>query len=828
MKKSLLFIALLFYSTFNFSQDLIKKDSLIQAFFKENIYVHKQLKEKFSVHTNKKTYYPGEKIWFKAYVVKDIDNKPYTTTTNLYVRLVSSSGETLDKKLFFCEKGSTYGELEIPDNLKGGKYYIEVNTNWNLNFKEAIYKTEIVILNTNETETANNKSSKKIKNDLKIDFYPESGILLKKRYNKIFFKATKNGIPVEVEGEIIDKLTKDKLGKVKSNSNGVGVFNVYIRANQRKKIVFKHEREDYKIDLPKAKEVGFILNKAREDEKAIIVRVKTNSKTIQKKFNDTLFVVLERKGFVRSVNPIILNKKYENYIINYPKEIFFEGINEITLFDSNKNTLAKRNFFLKKKKDIKLEVLLKKETKDSLYLDIKSLNYFKKINTSIAISFDKIEKDKRSNIMYDYLISPYISLSSKSSFHLSDKNNLNLCINSMPYSFKKGKNIFFKKNKPFEQGISLEGEASGFIIKSDNYKIDYKVVLSSMENGVFLTTKLNSDDTFRFNHIKMNHPSEFQLSLLDDKGKTVSCSFYVFKKTFDNKQFIDTLNIDNDLPVNSPSMIDSNMNILKKDIVKINDNVTAGLVDEDGNEELNEVVITGKKRVKKKKQEFIQNFEDVNKVNFKTTKVLKTRLISSNTISDIVHGIQGVVYVKSEQNVVFTGRGPNSFLGNQAALVVFNGSVLTDHSLLEEIRASELDGRIRVNKSGAGYGIRGANGVLVINTKRIKTLKKNNKSLKGSKNEIKKEPKLHKTNYGYTKPTLKYKNTMLDNESDDYKCIDWLPNFNINPNKSNILKVKKINKKRGKLIINGFTEDGELLYEIIDIPYSFLYNKFNE
>ena len=50
-----------------------------------------------------------------------------------------------------------------------------------------------------------------------------------------------------------------------------------------------------------------------------------------------------------------------------------------------------------------------------------------------------------------------------------------------------------------------------------------------------------------------------------------------------------------------------------------------------------------------------------------------------------------------------------------------------------------------------------------------------------------------------------------------YGTIDWVPNFTLNPNTTNILKIKKPIDEHVKLIIQGISLDGDLIYKIIEL-----------
>ena len=205
--RDLLFLLLTLVLSSVFSQEKTLKDSIADSFLKENSYFHGVLKEKFFIHTNKNLYFSGEKIWFKAYIVKDIDDKPYNLTKNLSVSLLNSDKKTVLSSLFFVEKGSSFGEIELPKTLLSGKYFIELTTSWDSNFsgKKYTHAVDVVNLDKNKKTIKNTLSLEESK--IKIDFYPESGILLKKRFNRVYIKVKKGGKVLKLKGKIIDEET---------------------------------------------------------------------------------------------------------------------------------------------------------------------------------------------------------------------------------------------------------------------------------------------------------------------------------------------------------------------------------------------------------------------------------------------------------------------------------------------------------------------------------------------------------------------------------------------------------------------------------------------
>ncbi|WP_044398592.1 hypothetical protein [Lacinutrix sp. Hel_I_90] len=143
MKFLKLFLIVLFASQ-SFSQQSItqKAETLVNS-----DYFHTFKIEKFFLHTNKTVYFSGEKIWFKAYIVEDDSNTAFIETTNVYVNLYNENFELVTSQLFYAEKGKTYGEIELPKDLKSSNYYLQLDTQWNNNFKrQAVFPIQIIDL----------------------------------------------------------------------------------------------------------------------------------------------------------------------------------------------------------------------------------------------------------------------------------------------------------------------------------------------------------------------------------------------------------------------------------------------------------------------------------------------------------------------------------------------------------------------------------------------------------------------------------------------------------------------------------------------------------
>ena len=133
MRYFILIITLLL--TQNTQSQSSNKNNRLESFNYDE-YFHNYNIENFYLHTNKSTYFTDESVFFKAYVVNEVTNKPNLVTTNLHINLYDFNNQLVFSHLFYVEKGKSFGSIKLPKDLKSGKYTLQLNTQWNRNFKK--------------------------------------------------------------------------------------------------------------------------------------------------------------------------------------------------------------------------------------------------------------------------------------------------------------------------------------------------------------------------------------------------------------------------------------------------------------------------------------------------------------------------------------------------------------------------------------------------------------------------------------------------------------------------------------------------------------------
>jgi len=93
------------------------------------------LEEKTYLQTDKPYYYPGEKLWFKAYMNYRTPQIKDSLSRVLYVELVNTKGGVERSAVVRIENGTAIGALVVPASLHPDNYFLRAYTNWMLNFE---------------------------------------------------------------------------------------------------------------------------------------------------------------------------------------------------------------------------------------------------------------------------------------------------------------------------------------------------------------------------------------------------------------------------------------------------------------------------------------------------------------------------------------------------------------------------------------------------------------------------------------------------------------------------------------------------------------------
>lgn len=293
--------------------------------------------EKVYLHTDKLSYFPGEDLWYKAYLMMGPNHVPDSITEVLYVELISNQGIVINRQAVHMKAGLGWGDFKIPSQSNPGKFILKAYTRYMMNFDPAFYyrKPISVIAESQDliegpeyiTETNEVTETTKAK-PIKIEFFPEGGDLVAGIQNFIAFKSTLDGKKgLDTKGVIKNDKGEEVLD-FESRKFGMGLFSFTPVQGDKYYAHLNNEGEEYIVVLPDALEKGYALHiKLSGDKLYIWVR---NNMGINM---DNSYVIGQFRGF-----PFItINAEPDHdfiYSVFSIKDIP-NGIIQFTFFDAN-------------------------------------------------------------------------------------------------------------------------------------------------------------------------------------------------------------------------------------------------------------------------------------------------------------------------------------------------------------------------------------------------------------------------------------------------------------------------------------------------------------
>ncbi len=335
--------------------------------FASNIYQFNQIfpQEKVYIQFDNTSYYTGETIWFKAFVV-EASTLHRAPSKVLYVELVSPTGVILKQQKLKIVHGQADGSFPLYDgstsyvrDLRGvlpypsGFYEVRAYTMNMLNFDEAAIFTRVLPVfeqparngdfygEQPKIENHYNKSTEieqfrpkqeKARSTVNATFYPEGGNLISGVRNRVAFKLTdKDGIGIDASGMLNDSVT------LQTVHDGMGVF-TYTPGKESGKVRFQYNGKEYSFDLPKPSPAGYALQCSSNNG---TIDITVSNKGMGSR--DSLGITITCRGGLYVFEIIDVTGNGAN--ITIPVSDLPEGVCQLTLFDRNGVIYGRRSFY---------------------------------------------------------------------------------------------------------------------------------------------------------------------------------------------------------------------------------------------------------------------------------------------------------------------------------------------------------------------------------------------------------------------------------------------------------------------------------------------------
>ncbi|MDR0795784.1 MAG: carboxypeptidase-like regulatory domain-containing protein [Tannerella sp.] len=307
--------------------------------------------EKIHLHTDRDFYVPGEKIWFKAYVVDAHTHTPLDSSRYVYAELISPDETLITRVMIRPENDLYYGHLFLSEMIPEGNYTLRAYTKYMENlgddyfFKKNIRIGNLERGNRGNGENPGNRGS--IKDDFDVSFYPEGGSLVEGVWNKVAFKAlNRNGYAEMITGKIVDE-TGAEITSAQTLHAGMGVF--AFMPEQGKRCFLKCQNGkglEKQFELPQSDPRACALTVSQHNNRvSVSIRKSTNSP------NSSFYLLAQCRGLML----YFAEWDKENEYISFAEDGFPAGVIQFLLFDEQMNPLSERLVFCKNPDEMKVE-----------------------------------------------------------------------------------------------------------------------------------------------------------------------------------------------------------------------------------------------------------------------------------------------------------------------------------------------------------------------------------------------------------------------------------------------------------------------------------------
>jgi len=320
--------------------------------------------EKAHLHLDRQLYFPGDTIWFKAYVTAGSVHQLSALSRMLYAELIGPKDTVIKRLTLGLDTGIAAGDFDLPYNIAPGSYHIRAYTNWMRNAgPEYFYEQAITVAAfstsaataAGQATSAQSSAGQQVSGKIDLQFFPEGGELVNGLRSKVAFKAIdEKGIAVEVQGSIVDN-TGTEVATFASQHLGMGVFP--LGPQQGKQYTAKVTPaggSTFTVPLPAAKNAGFTLTVNNNLADSLYVKVAGSNAP------DTAFYLVAQSG---GRYYFAAARKFSGipFTASIAKNRFPSGLVQFTLFSQTGEPLNERVIFIKNNDQVNLALVPDKQ-----------------------------------------------------------------------------------------------------------------------------------------------------------------------------------------------------------------------------------------------------------------------------------------------------------------------------------------------------------------------------------------------------------------------------------------------------------------------------------
>lgn len=350
--------------------------NLVRLMQKVWTFNHEIPQEKVYLHFDNTGYFKGEKMWFKGYVIRTDTGKPTDMSSVLYVELVNPSGEVVQSRKVFIEKGEAVGDFSLDTLYTTGFYEVRAYTRYMLNwggtgiysrvfpiFKQPKHEGDYSRMEIDKFsyrkrqpnyrevpyEVLTEDNQKKNKNQLTmnrlphgkvhVNFYPEGGNLVEDLTSRVAFAVNDDeGRMFDVQGVILDE-NKELVQGTVTYKDGRGYFSLTPDDEPKYLQLTTADGKKQEFELPEALTEGVVMTVNALNDPDVTATLSASMAMQDRLLGYTLM----HDGRIVDCDTLTCRPVT---VLKWAREVLPAGVNQLTLFDAEGHVLAERLFFI--------------------------------------------------------------------------------------------------------------------------------------------------------------------------------------------------------------------------------------------------------------------------------------------------------------------------------------------------------------------------------------------------------------------------------------------------------------------------------------------------
>jgi TonB-dependent SusC/RagA subfamily outer membrane receptor len=663
-------------------------------------------------------YVAGDVVYFKAYVTMGEVHEPSTISGLLHVDLINKNDVLMQSIMLPLNNGIGWGDFTLPDTLQKGSYRIRAYTNWMRNEKQPYFFDQYIsvssINNVDRIAEAVNQGSQP-----NLQFFPEGGNLVTDIHSKVAFKALgPDGLGINVKGVVFDNENK-AVAKITSSHLGMGIFDFIPEEGRtyKARVTFANGTQSV-VDLPAIESKGITLDVNNNNPSKLSVEIIANRAYYKENQNKDLNMVIYSPGKVRTYN-----FKLDNEVLglDLPLSDLPTGILQVTLLSETGEPMNERLAFVQNPDQLNLSVSTNKPSfakRENVQLNLNAKNkdgnpvngYF-----SVSVVDESkvlVDEDSENSILsYILLTSDLKGYIEKPNYYFANvtketKANLDALMLTQGYRRFVWKQLLndnttattgFTPEKHIDIAGTLKTKAGEPIINSN-------IILIEKVGGRTLIQQTDAQGKFRFANVDFLSDTRFLIKMQSSSGKNAA---------------VLTLDEPAAGPVITPgNLIEAKYNANADILASLQNNQGPGFVT--ASNESTKVLLQNDKGVEPIRKENNYRSTKLGGAGNADQVIRAEQIMPGPSLSEDLKGIargidftNGVPFLQNSMEVTA------GMMGTSPMLIIEDGTV---GSNIDDVNPSDVETvEILKGPNASIYGVRGAAGVMIINTKQTGT-----------------------------------------------------------------------------------------------------------